>query len=135
MHILGKLKALVAATALAAFHAQAAAVTELDRGLGSLIEAFNSESEKVRLVFIVGPTCPVCRKGLEEMNSAVLPRMSEDSDLTKLVVQVPALDAQAEDVASASALLGDDRSGTNTEPVGSASSAHCSCQAMPGMCG
>jgi hypothetical protein len=89
--------------------ADASSVGRLDRNLSSLISDFNHAADSVRLVFVVGPTCPVCRRGLTEMKEDVLPRVPDNSNLSIFVVHVPALEATAEDVESTFSLFNDRR--------------------------
>jgi hypothetical protein len=84
-------------------------VIRLDRGLSALIADFNAEADKIRLVFIVGPTCPVCRKGLFKMKEDVLSQLPGNSELSIFVVHVPALEAKAEDVPGTFSLFNDQR--------------------------
>lgn len=84
-------------------------IEQLERDLASLSAAFNASVDKTRLVFVVGPTCPVCRKGLRDMKSQVLSALPENDELAILVVHVPALDAKESDVSEAAEILNDDR--------------------------
>ena len=84
-------------------------VIPLDRTLSALISDFNSQAEKTRLVFIVGPTCPVCRKGLTEMKEDVLSHLPSNADLSIFVIHVPALGAKAEDIQGTLTLFNDPR--------------------------
>ncbi|MCZ6829192.1 MAG: hypothetical protein O7F73_06325 [Gammaproteobacteria bacterium] len=81
----------------------------LDRNLSALVSDFNQDADKVRLVFIVGPTCPVCREGLVAMKEDVLARVPEHSQLSIFVVHVPALEAREEDVGTTFGLFSDPR--------------------------
>lgn len=87
----------------------ASGVGRLDRNLSSLISDFNHAVDRVRLVFIVGPTCPVCRKGLTEMKEDVLNRVPDNTKLSIFVIHVPALEATADDVESTFSLFNDRR--------------------------
>ena len=89
--------------------ADSSSVGRLDRDLSALISDFNHEADSVRLVFIVGPTCPVCRKGLAKMKEDVLSRVPESTDLSIFVIHLPALEAKAEDVESTFSLFDDRR--------------------------
>ena len=89
--------------------ADASSVGRLDRNLSSLIYDFNHAAGSVRLVFVVGPTCPVCRQGLTEMKEDVLSRVPANTKLSIFVIHIPALEATAEDVESTFSLFNDRR--------------------------
>lgn len=84
-------------------------VIDLDRKLESLKSDFNAHQDNVRLVFIVGPTCDVCRKGLKNMKEVVMDNISPDSNLSVFVIHVPALDAAQGDIESTYSLFDDPR--------------------------
>lgn len=88
---------------------QLTGVVTLDRHLGQLIEDFNRKTDQVRLVFIVGPTCPVCKRGLKEMSELVLPVLPPESELSIFIVHVPALEANRGDIAATFDLFDDSR--------------------------
>ena len=87
----------------------ASEVKVLNRNLDDLIADFNAQANKAKLLFIIGPTCSVCRKGLKEMKEEVLAKLPENSDLSVFVVNVPALDAEQKDIADTYSLFDDPR--------------------------
>ena len=79
-------------------------VTVLDADLAALKSAFNDARTQVRLLFIVGPTCGPCLRGLMETSAALGPLLS-DHRLSTLVVGVPTLGAELEHAQRAARLI------------------------------
>lgn len=105
--------ALVAVLSIAALsmRAEAAEVpkvtyTILDKNDTRLREDFNRDKGSVRLLLVVDPTCPVCLRGLDDVNKALLAK-TRDVRLQTFVVHLPVLKptAQASDVPPAAELL------------------------------
>lgn len=82
----------------------ASTYTLLDDAASQLRDDFNRATGSVRLVFVVDPICPVCLRGLDVLNKALL-ATTDDSRLQTFVVHVPVLGAQSEDVAPSMQLL------------------------------
>lgn len=80
------------------------AYVTLDPGLSRLRDDFNADAGKVRLLYIVGPTCPVCLRGMDDLGKA-LAADEDDARLHTFVVYVPALGAKASDIGPTLALL------------------------------
>jgi hypothetical protein len=80
-------------------------VTELDESLSALKAAFNAAPESVRLLFIVGPSCGPCLRGLMELNTALGSELLSDARLRVLIVHVPTLGAQESHARRAAHLL------------------------------
>jgi len=80
-------------------------VTVLDADLTVLKTAFNAARDHVRLLFIVGPTCGPCLRGLMETNAALGPTLLSDHRLATFVVGVPTLGAQLEHARRAARLI------------------------------
>lgn len=102
---------LLATLAVAACPGQAAptattgaAYSILEPGLESLRNTFNADTGKVRLLYIVGATCPVCLRGMDDLGKA-LAAEADDPRLETYVVYVPALGAKASDIAPTIPLL------------------------------
>ncbi len=81
---------------------------ELDDSFAALRDAFNAGRGRVRLLFVVDPVCPMCLKGLADIDDALLAKTT-DSRLDTHVVHVPVIGGTAEDVAPAAELLHNDR--------------------------
>ncbi len=77
----------------------------LDEALSVLRADFNAEAGKVRLLFIVGPTCAVCLRGLDDMDKVVGDLTRSDDRVAAFVVHVPTLGAEKKDVDGAARLF------------------------------
>lgn len=85
--------------ALAHTEAQSAVSTyvTLDPTLMQLRNDFNADAGDVRLVYIVGATCPECLRGMDDMGKTLAAQM-KNPRLHTFVVYVPALGAKAKDI-------------------------------------
>jgi hypothetical protein len=77
----------------------------LDADLAELKADFNAMSDKVRLVFISGPSCGICLRGMDDLNEAIVGSVQNDSRIHTFVVYVPTLGAEAKHVAAAVPLM------------------------------
>ena len=73
--------------------------------LQQLKDDFNANEGRVRLLFISGPTCGICLRGMADLNDAFIAASQGDSRLVTFVVHVPALGAREEHVAATIPLL------------------------------
>ena len=73
--------------------------------LQQLKDDFNANEGRVRLLFISGPTCGICLRGMADLNDAFIAASQGDDRLVTFVVHVPALGAREEHVAGAIPLL------------------------------
>jgi hypothetical protein len=77
--------------------------------LGSSVERlrtdFNANKDKVRLFFIVGPSCGTCLMGMDNVNRELVSKVQGNAKFKTLVVHVPALMATAADVPAAMELM------------------------------
>ncbi len=80
-------------------------VAVLDEDLSALKTAFNAAQSKVRLLFIAGPSCGPCLRGLMELHEALGADLLSDQRLSTLVVHVPTLGAQQHHAERAAQLL------------------------------
>lgn len=71
-----------------------AEVALLSEDLSTLKAAFNAAPSKVRLLFLVGPTCGPCLRGLIDLNAELGAALLSDQRLDLLVVHVPTLSAE-----------------------------------------
>ena len=70
-----------------------------------LIDDFNARVGTVRQIFIMGPTCGICLRGMADLNDEYIAERQADPRLHTYVVYVPALQAEFEHVAPAAELL------------------------------
>ncbi len=66
---------------------------------------FNSNIGKVRLLYIVGPTCGICLRGLADLQEALYSKKGNDPRMITYVVHVPTLGARELNVGPASRLI------------------------------
>lgn len=77
----------------------------LDDSLQQLKDDFNAAAGKVRLVFISGPTCGICLRGMADLNDEFLAAAQNDKRLQTFVIHVPTLGAREEHVPDSIPLL------------------------------
>jgi hypothetical protein len=77
----------------------------LDKSLRQLRADFNSNVGKVRLLYIVGPTCGICLRGLSDLQESLYSKKGNDPHMITYVVHVPTLGAREVNVAPASRLI------------------------------
>lgn len=78
--------------------------TVMDDSLAPLKRDFNEAAGNVRLLFISGPTCGICLRGLADMNAALLGG-TDDPRLRTFVVSVPTLGATEQDARNSASLI------------------------------
>ena len=66
----------------------------LEEDLQQLKQDFNSNQGKVRLLFVSGPTCGICLRGMADLNDEFLATSQNDERLVTFVVHVPTLGAK-----------------------------------------
>lgn len=89
----------------------------LSPNLKRLQDDFNADADKVRLLYIVGGTCPVCLRGMDDLGKA-LSAERDDPRLRTYVVYVPALGAKATDIQPTVSLLPGDYVSRYWDPRG-----------------
>jgi len=62
--------------------------------LQQLIDDFNANKGKVRLVFLSGPTCGICLRGMADLNDEFIAAGQSDDRLVTFVVHVPTMGAK-----------------------------------------
>ena len=77
----------------------------LDKSLSRLRADFNANVGKVRMLYIVGPTCGICLRGMSDLQEAVYSKKGDDPRIVTFVVHVPTLGAREANVAPASRLI------------------------------
>jgi hypothetical protein len=66
---------------------------------------FNAMTDKVRLVFISGPSCGICLRGMDDLNESIVASIQNDPRIHTFVLQVPTLGAEEEHAAAAVPLM------------------------------
>lgn len=66
---------------------------------------FNAMQDKVRLVFIIGPSCGICLRGMDDLNESIVKFIQDDPRVHTLAIHVPALGAKAKHVVASIPLL------------------------------
>ena len=77
----------------------------IGQDLEKLRSDFNAHRGQVRLVFISGPTCGICLRGMADLNDEFVAASQNDGQLETFVVHVPALGAKEEHVKDVLPLL------------------------------
>ena len=77
----------------------------MDDDLGNLKDDFNANVGRVRLVFLNGPTCGICLRGMADLNDAFIAASQGDDRLVTFVVHVPTMGANAHHAADSMPLL------------------------------
>jgi hypothetical protein len=73
--------------------------------LQQLKDDFNANEGRVRLVFLSGPTCGICLRGMADLNDEFIAASQNDDRLVTFVVHVPTLGAKEHHVADSIPLL------------------------------
>lgn len=89
----------------------------LDPSLKRLQDDFNADVGDVRLLYIVGGTCPVCLRGMDDLGNALIAER-DNPRLRTFVVYVPALGARATDIQPTVSLLPGDYVSRYWDPRG-----------------
>jgi hypothetical protein len=79
--------------------------TVIEQDLQFLKDAFNANQGRVRLMFLSGPTCGICLRGMADLNDAFLAEHQNDERLVTFVVHVPTMGAKEKHVAETIPLL------------------------------
>ncbi|MFQ6005612.1 MAG: hypothetical protein ACE5OQ_08905 [Woeseia sp.] len=77
----------------------------VDDDLSRVRSDFNAMQDKVRLLFIVGPSCGICLRGMDDLNESLVKFIQNDPRIHTLVIHVPTLDAEEKHVAGSIPLL------------------------------
>lgn len=91
-------------TASNAAGAAAPGYVQLDDSFAALREAFNAGRGHVRLLFVVDSSCPMCLKGMADIDDALL-ATTADPRLDTFVVHVPVIGGDEDDIAPSAQLL------------------------------
>jgi len=85
--------------------AQDAPYEVISDDLQSLKDAFNANEGRVRLLFLSGPTCGICLRGMADLNDEFLAERQNDDRLVSFVVHVPTMGAKERHVIETIPLL------------------------------
>src|SRR5713101_3649813 len=77
----------------------------LDKSLSQLRADFNANVGRVRTLYIVGPTCGICLRGMSDLQESVYSKKSDDPRMVTFVIHVPTLGAHEANVAPADRLI------------------------------
>lgn len=77
----------------------------LDKSLSQLRADFNDNAGKVRMLYIVGPTCGICLRGMSDLQETVYSKKGDDPRMVTFVIHVPTLGAREANVGPASRLI------------------------------
>ncbi|MFQ5609664.1 MAG: hypothetical protein ACE5F8_05275, partial [Woeseiaceae bacterium] len=99
-------------------HSGKPAYVTLDAELTQLKADFNAMTDKVRLVFISGPSCGICLRGMDDLNEAIVASIQGNPRIHTFVVQVPTLGAKEEHAAAAVGLMPGSRVNHYWDPEG-----------------
>lgn len=73
--------------------------------LQQLKDDFNANAGRVRLIFLNGPTCGICLRGMADLNDAFVAASQGDDRLVTFVVHVPTMGAKQHHAADSMPLL------------------------------
>lgn len=77
----------------------------MDDDLQELRDDFNANVGRVRLIFLNGPTCGICLRGMADLNDAFVAASQGDDRLVTFVVHVPTMGAKEHHAADSMPLL------------------------------
>ncbi len=77
----------------------------LNKDLARLRADFNANVGKVRMLYLVGPTCGICLRGMSDLQETLYSKQVDDPRMATFVVHVPTLGAREENVEPASHLI------------------------------
>lgn len=92
----------------------------VDENLTRIKSDFNATQDKVRLVFLIGPSCGICLRGMDDLNESVVRSIQNDPRAHTLAIHVPTLGAEEENVANSIPLLSGPRVTHYWDPSGNA---------------
>ncbi len=90
----------------------------VDQDLSRIKTDFNAMQDKVRLVFIIGPSCGICLRGMDDLNESIVKSIQNDPRIHTLAIHVPALGAEEKHVAGSIPLLSGPRVTHYWDPSG-----------------
>ncbi len=90
----------------------------VDEDLSRIKVDFNAMEDKIRLVFIVGPSCGICLRGMDDLNESIVKFIQNDPRIHTLAIHVPALNAEEKHVVGSIPLLSGPRVTHYWDPSG-----------------
>ena len=90
----------------------------VDENLLRIRSDFNAMQDKIRLVFIIGPSCGICLRGMDDLNESIVKSIQNDPRIHTLAIHVPALGADEKHVAGSIPLLAGPRVTHYWDPSG-----------------
>lgn len=90
----------------------------VDKDLSRIKADFNAMDDKVRLVFIIGPSCGICLRGMDDLNESIVKFIQNDPRAHTLAIHVPALGAEEKHVVGSLPLLSGPRVTHYWDPSG-----------------
>lgn len=79
---------------------------------------FNAMQDKVRLVFLIGPSCGICLRGMDDLNESIVKSIQNDPRAHTFAIHVPTLGAEEKHVANSIPLLSGPRVTHYWDPSG-----------------
>lgn len=95
-----------------------ASYVTLTEDLAQLKTDFNAADGKIRLVFISGPSCGICLRGLDDLNRSIVASLQNDPRVHTFVVHVPTLGAEEKHVKASIPLMAGPRVSHYWDEVG-----------------
>jgi hypothetical protein len=77
----------------------------VDENLTQVRADFNAMTEKIRLVFIIGPSCGICLRGMDDLNNSIVKHIQNDPRIHTFAIHVPTLGAEEKHVAASIPLM------------------------------
>jgi len=90
----------------------------VDQDLSRLKADFNAMQDKIRLLFIIGPSCGICLRGMDDLNESIVKSIQDDPRIHTLAIHVPALGAKEQHVLASIPLLSGPRVTHYWDPSG-----------------
>jgi len=90
----------------------------VDENLTRIKADFNAMEDKVRLVFVIGPSCGICLRGMDDLNESIVKHVQNDPRVHTLAIHVPALGAKEKHVVGSLPLLSGPRVTHYWDPSG-----------------
>ena len=90
----------------------------VDEDLSRIKIDFNAMEDKIRLVFLIGPSCGICLRGMDDLNESIVKSIQGDPRIHTLAIHVPALGAEVKHVVGSIPLLSGPRVTHYWDPSG-----------------
>lgn len=90
----------------------------VDEDLARIKSDFNAMQDKIRLVFLIGPSCGICLRGMDDLNESIVKSIQNDPRIHTLAIHLPTLKAEERHVAGSIPLLSGPRVTHYWDPSG-----------------